>query len=315
MLRFGVVPLLVWHFTVDALYTALLLLRSENAYYVVSGAVAAGILLVPLALSLAVALRGAADSQPAAGLTNGDDGFVPDPLPAEAAPAELVSARVRPLSRRPVGLRHRRRPASRGGLPRSDRHRRASGRGRDRPRGRASRSRVRFLQRQRRGPRAWSSVSLHGHRVRRRRGHARGQAPGYSGIPGFSEAAARYVVDQGGPAAFRRLAQAPAAARLLGRAVLSSREEGGVEGPRGRAPRARRRVRPSDRRGAAAAGAAPPEPTRARARATPRGAPRLSRPPTTRSSRRRDGEAAEARATRRSSSSRGRPASARRGRA
>ena len=47
MLRFGVWPLLVWHFTVDALYTALLLLRSENAYYVVSGAVAAGILLDP----------------------------------------------------------------------------------------------------------------------------------------------------------------------------------------------------------------------------------------------------------------------------
>ena len=52
MLRFGVVPLLVWHFTVDAIYTALLLLRSGNAYYVVSGAIASGILLLPLLLSL-----------------------------------------------------------------------------------------------------------------------------------------------------------------------------------------------------------------------------------------------------------------------
>jgi len=52
MLRYGVLPLLVWHFTVDAIYTAFLLLRSGNAYYVVSGAIAAGILLLPLAAAL-----------------------------------------------------------------------------------------------------------------------------------------------------------------------------------------------------------------------------------------------------------------------
>ena len=39
MLRFGALPLLVWHFTVDAIYTALLLLRSGNAYYVAAGGV------------------------------------------------------------------------------------------------------------------------------------------------------------------------------------------------------------------------------------------------------------------------------------
>jgi hypothetical protein len=57
MLRFGVVPLLVWHFTVDAIYTALLLLRSGNAYYVISGAIAAGILLLPLGVSLVLYAR------------------------------------------------------------------------------------------------------------------------------------------------------------------------------------------------------------------------------------------------------------------
>ena len=62
MLRFGVVPLLVWHFTVDALYTALVLLRSGNAYYVVSGALASGILLLPLLVVARPVLRAAAGS-------------------------------------------------------------------------------------------------------------------------------------------------------------------------------------------------------------------------------------------------------------
>jgi hypothetical protein len=94
MLRFGVVPLLVWHFTVDAIYTALLLLRSQNAYYVISGAIASGILLLPLLISLVLyARRGGFLS--AAGLANADAGSVPAP-PEEAVPlAEIPD--VRPL--------------------------------------------------------------------------------------------------------------------------------------------------------------------------------------------------------------------------
>jgi hypothetical protein len=88
MLRYGVVPLLVWHFTVDATYTALLMLRSGNAYYVASGAVAAGILLAPLAvcLALAVVRRG---FEPDTGLTNADLGFVPAPPAAPTAAEEV----------------------------------------------------------------------------------------------------------------------------------------------------------------------------------------------------------------------------------
>jgi membrane protease YdiL (CAAX protease family) len=48
MLRFGILATLIWHYSVDALYTAFLLLRSPNHYLMVSGGVAAGIMLIPL---------------------------------------------------------------------------------------------------------------------------------------------------------------------------------------------------------------------------------------------------------------------------
>ena len=46
-LKFGIVATLVWHYSVDALYTAFLLLRSQNLYLMISGALSAGIMLVP----------------------------------------------------------------------------------------------------------------------------------------------------------------------------------------------------------------------------------------------------------------------------
>jgi len=39
MLRWGILAALVWHYTVDAFYTALLLLRSGSPYFVVSGSI------------------------------------------------------------------------------------------------------------------------------------------------------------------------------------------------------------------------------------------------------------------------------------
>ncbi len=57
MLKADIFPLLVWHFTVDAVYTALLLLRSSDPYFVVSGAAASLVLLLPLAVSLALYFR------------------------------------------------------------------------------------------------------------------------------------------------------------------------------------------------------------------------------------------------------------------
>ena len=57
MFRYGLLPLLVWHYTVDALYTSLLLFRSGNAYYITSAAIASFVFLVPPALSLILYFR------------------------------------------------------------------------------------------------------------------------------------------------------------------------------------------------------------------------------------------------------------------
>ena len=74
MLKLDLFPLLVWHFTVDAVYTSLILVRSTNTYFAVSGALAAGVLLLPLVVAGALALKRGGFA-PEAGLTNGDDGL------------------------------------------------------------------------------------------------------------------------------------------------------------------------------------------------------------------------------------------------
>jgi membrane protease YdiL (CAAX protease family) len=57
MMRFGILPLLIWHYTVDALYTAMLLLRSGNRYYVISGGLASLVFAIPMLLSIALYIR------------------------------------------------------------------------------------------------------------------------------------------------------------------------------------------------------------------------------------------------------------------
>lgn len=98
--RFGLLPLLIWHYTIDAVYTATLLFASGNTYYVVSAAAASLIFAVPLVVSVALYVR--------------NRGFVPDddltnaamPAPEpleEPAEAEVAAELPPPI---PVTRRH-----------------------------------------------------------------------------------------------------------------------------------------------------------------------------------------------------------------
>jgi len=128
MLRFGILPTLVWHYSVDAMYSAMLLVRSESLYFKLSGLGAAGIMVLPVLIAL-VAYWRQGGFAPESGLLNRDDVVEPDtplaaPLDAQAAalsdaqaeadstaaPAAAPAAEVAPpdsLPYRPLGARLR----------------------------------------------------------------------------------------------------------------------------------------------------------------------------------------------------------------
>ncbi len=87
--RFGLLALLIWHYTVDAVYTALLLFRSGNPYYMTSAALASLVFAVPLIASIILYIR--------------NRGFLPDDeltnatLPVAPPSEEVVTAVEVPL--------------------------------------------------------------------------------------------------------------------------------------------------------------------------------------------------------------------------
>ena len=203
MLRFGALPLLVWHFTVDALYTALLLLRSRNAYYVATGGAAALILLLPLVVSVILYWR-RKGFEPASGLTNGEVGFVPAP-PPRAAPGELVTP-PRPVPRGVMAafaaaaiLLAASFLAPSGPLERLVRD--ATGRPRAREIARA------FLRVNGVAPERHHEVSYLGTGFADDEDLREANPSEHGGIPTYSEGAARYVLSQGGVEGFRGLVQ------------------------------------------------------------------------------------------------------------
>ena len=99
MLRWGILPTLVWHYSVDAGYTAMLLVRSHNLYFRLSGAASAGIVVLPLLVAL-VAYWRRGGFEPESGLLNADESAAAEE-PAEEAPAPAVATmEYRPLTNR-----------------------------------------------------------------------------------------------------------------------------------------------------------------------------------------------------------------------
>jgi membrane protease YdiL (CAAX protease family) len=102
MLRFGIMATLIWHYSVDALYSAFLLLRSPNHYLMLSGAITGGIMLIPLIVAL-VSYVHTRTFEDEATLTNAAQGT---PRPPSLTQAETVSAEAgyQPLPRGRVAL-------------------------------------------------------------------------------------------------------------------------------------------------------------------------------------------------------------------
>jgi hypothetical protein len=97
MLRFGILATLIWHYSVDALYTAFLLIRSPNHYLMVSGAASAGIMLVPLLVALVAYWRTGTFSEDES-LNNASEG-ISRPVRKEVIEPEAALV-YQPLSQR-----------------------------------------------------------------------------------------------------------------------------------------------------------------------------------------------------------------------
>ncbi len=101
MLRFGILAPLIAHYCIDAFFTAFLLLRSGNAYLVVSGAITAGINLIPLLLA-AGAYIATRHFRSEAAVSNESEGAVPPQPPAPGTEEHVETAAYSPLSRRRI---------------------------------------------------------------------------------------------------------------------------------------------------------------------------------------------------------------------
>jgi len=100
MLRWGILPTLVWHYSVDAMYSAMLLMRSHNMYLRLSGAASAGLVVLPVLVAL-VAYWRKGGFVPVEGLLNADE-----PAPVEP-PADIQAPEPATVSYLSLGRRMR----------------------------------------------------------------------------------------------------------------------------------------------------------------------------------------------------------------
>ena len=101
MMRFNILALLVWHYTVDALYTAFLLFRSGNTYFIVSASLTTGIMLIPLVVALIAYLK-TKKFENDADLLNEVEGTKVAAAISEEVKVEALSLFYQPLSKKKI---------------------------------------------------------------------------------------------------------------------------------------------------------------------------------------------------------------------
>ncbi len=74
MIRFGIIAPLIWHYSIDAFYTALILFRSGNSYFMITAAISCGLLLLPFFIALFAFLK-TRKFLPDSELSNAAEGF------------------------------------------------------------------------------------------------------------------------------------------------------------------------------------------------------------------------------------------------
>src|SRR5437867_1076461 len=98
MLRFGILAPLVAHYSIDAFYSAFLFLRSDNLYLVTTGAVTAGINLIPLLVATGAYLATRAFRSEAE-VSNAAEGTAPPATEEAPATESLVLPSYAPLAK------------------------------------------------------------------------------------------------------------------------------------------------------------------------------------------------------------------------
>jgi len=100
MIRFGIIAPLIWHYSIDAFYTAMILFRSGNTYFIFTAAISCGLLLLPFIIAL-IAYVKTGKFLPDAELSNAAEGF----SRIETAPHPPdVLPEYKKLSRKRIGI-------------------------------------------------------------------------------------------------------------------------------------------------------------------------------------------------------------------
>lgn len=81
-LRFGILTVLVWHYTVDAIYSAFFLVKTGQPYLVVTASLAAGLIILPVLYNLFCYWR-KRNFETASGLLNDNADISPEPITVE----------------------------------------------------------------------------------------------------------------------------------------------------------------------------------------------------------------------------------------